>query len=175
MRIPALLALALTPIASPQPEFFGNKIRPVLATRCYACHSAAKPTSGLAVDSKAGLERGGTRGNAIHPGDPSASLLLKAISYTDPALKMPPDGTLPDTVIADFRDWIRQGAFDPRTAAPPPPSPTIDWERAKNHWAFQPLAASPRGASIDAFLNARIQKEKLQPAPPADKAALLRR
>ena len=116
----------------------------MLAARCYGCHSAGKQTSGLALDSKAALERGGSRGSSIHPGDPAGSLLLKAISYSDPALKMPPDGKLPDAVIADFegasgrpcallaaayisfsnalRDELfpRLGGSEPGTGFPPP-------------------------------------------------------
>src|SRR6187549_175478 len=133
MRISTLLAILLAPLAWPQADLFETRIRPILATRCYGCHSAAKPASGLAVDSKSGLERGGTRGNAIHPGDPENSLLLKSISYADPSLKMPPDGKLPDAVIADFREWIRQGAEDPRIAAAPAAYSTIDWDRARKH------------------------------------------
>jgi len=175
MRIPTLLTVLLAPLAWPQADLFENKIRPILAARCYGCHSAAKPVSGLAVDSKSGLERGGTRGNAIHPGDPDNSLLLKAISYADPSLKMPPEGKLPDTVIADFREWIRQGAQDPRIAAAPVASSTIDWDRARKHWAFQPVAKFSKGNSIDGFINARIKQANLQPAPLADRATLLRR
>ena len=175
MRTSVILALALAPLAWPQAELFESRIRPILATRCYGCHSAAKQTSGLAVDSKDGLERGGSRGNAIHPGDPESSLLLKAISYKDPSLKMPPDGKLPDTVIADFREWIRQGAQDPRTTAQAAPTAAIDWDRARRHWAFQPVAKIEKGQSIDSLISARIKQAKLQPAPPADRATLLRR
>lgn len=176
MRISALLAILLAPLSWPQAEFFESKIRPILAARCYGCHSAAKQTSGLAVDSKSGLERGGSRGTAIDPGNPANSLLLKSISYMDPSLKMPPDGKLPDAVIADFREWIRQGAEDPRTAAPPAvPSSTIDWDRARKHWAFQPVANFTKDHSIDGLIDARLLQAKLRPAPPADRATLLRR
>jgi hypothetical protein len=176
-RRSAILALSLAQLAWPQAELFESKIRPILAARCYGCHSATKPTSGLAVDSKPGLERGGTRGTAVHPGNPSDSLLLKAISYADPALKMPPDGKLPDAVISDFREWIKLGAEDPRTApaAPMPSHSGIDWERAKRHWAFQPIAPVAKSASIDGFVNNRLQLAGLPLASPADRATLLRR
>ena len=148
----------------------------MLAARCQGCHSAAKPTSGLAADSKEGLEKGGSRGNAIHAGDPAASLLFKAIAYTDPALKMPPDGKLPEAVIADFRHWIQQGAFDPRTnPAPAAQTSGIDWERAKKHWAFKPVAVTTPNPSIDRFIDARIRQAKLQPAAMATRPDLLRR
>ncbi|MCX6602687.1 MAG: PSD1 and planctomycete cytochrome C domain-containing protein [Acidobacteria bacterium] len=176
MRYSCFLALMLAPLVWPQSEDFETRIRPILATRCYGCHSAAKRTSGLAVDSKSGLESGGSRGTAIRPGDPAASLLLKAISYADPALKMPPDGKLPDSVIADFRAWIARGAEDPRTTlAPTAPVASMDWERARKHWAFQPIGAPAKAQSIDALLTARIQHANLPFAPPADRPTLLRR
>src|SRR5262245_26604609 len=81
---------ALPPSALPQAEFFEARIRPVLVASCYSCHDANKATGGLNLASKAGMERGGSRGTAIRPGDPDASLLYRAVSYRDPALKMPP-------------------------------------------------------------------------------------
>ena len=185
MRRVVLLAFALASTAWPQAEFFEARIRPVLIANCHTCHDASKATSGLRLDSKEGLERGGSRGTAVRPGDPDASLLYRAISYRDPVLKMPPSGKLPDAVIADFRQWIEQGAHDPRTEAPGAPQPAaINWERARLHWAFQPCkpVASPRPRNIawprspiDTFLLARLEEAGLSPAAPADRRTLLRR
>ena len=174
MRNSIVLALSLAPVAWPQSDLFESKIRPILATRCYSCHSVAKQSSGLAVDSKSSLERGGARGPAILSNDPANSLLLKAISYTDPALQMPPDGKLSDAVIADFNTWIRQGTVDPRTTSTTAPA-DIDWDRARKHWAFQPLPRPAQNQSIDAMIDARLQQAGLQPALLADRPTLLRR
>lgn len=64
-------------------EFFEKKIRPVLATNCYGCHSSKleTPMGGLALDTKAGLLKGGDSGPAIVPGKPAESLLLRAMRY----------------------------------------------------------------------------------------------
>ena len=87
--LPTLAALALAQaVASsllasePTPqqiEFFEKRIRPVLVTNCYACHSGAikAPMGGLRVDTRESLLRGGGRGPAIKPGDPDGSHLLK--------------------------------------------------------------------------------------------------
>src|SRR5579871_2926316 len=88
----ALVALAATRIvcagdvpAPPTPEgleFFEKKIRPVLAERCYSCHSAQSksPMGGLRLDSKQGMARGGDSGKAaVVAGDPSKSRLIAAI------------------------------------------------------------------------------------------------
>ena len=81
-------------------SFFEAKIRPVLMTKCYGCHSSklTSPRSGLTLDTKAGLLRGGVRGPAIVPGNPASSRLLKALSYDDSELQMPPSGKLPQLV-----------------------------------------------------------------------------
>src|SRR5262249_27101948 len=52
-------------------EFFETKIRPVLVERCYTCHSsqAEKVKSGLLLDTRVDVLKGGTRGPAIVPGD----------------------------------------------------------------------------------------------------------
>src|SRR5262249_46456228 len=93
-------------------EFFEKKIRPVLAEHCYKCHSAAvkKPKGGLLVDSRATLLKGGDNGPAVVPGDAAKSLLLKAVSYKDTDLQMPPKGKLPDAVLADMAAWVGRGA-----------------------------------------------------------------
>src|SRR5438874_7006851 len=91
-----LLSVALRAIAAdPTPEqleFFEKKIRPVLADNCYSCHSAKaeKLKGGLLLDTKAGVLKGGDTGPALVPGNPDASLLIKAVRYGDANLQMPP-------------------------------------------------------------------------------------
>src|SRR5713101_9010047 len=62
-------------------EFFEKKIRPLLAERCYGCHSAqaGKLRGGLHLDSREGILKGGNSGPAIMPADPERSLLIKAV------------------------------------------------------------------------------------------------
>ena len=125
-----LLAAMVLPVCGQPPaiELFEKNIRPVLVAKCYACHSSTlkSPMGGLVLDTKAGLRKGGSDGPVVVPGKPAESLLLKALSYTDPKLQMPPSGKLPDNVIADFEQWIAAGAPDPRkdAAAGPVPRPS---------------------------------------------------
>lgn len=79
----------------PSETLFETKIRPVLATDCMPCHGGKKTESGLKVDSRESLLRGGDRGPAIVAGEPENSLLVRAIGYTDLELKMPPSATCP--------------------------------------------------------------------------------
>src|SRR5215471_12878483 len=103
----AIAAIAVSAQES-SPDRFEKKIRPVLAQRCYQCHSssAAAPQGGLLLDSAGGIRRGGNSGVVIRPGNPEASLLIRAIRYQDKNLKMPPGGALPPEIVADFEAWI---------------------------------------------------------------------
>src|SRR5262245_28980331 len=96
---------------------------------------------------------------------------------------MPPQGKLPKQVIADFEQWIKMGAPDPRTAAAAE-AKGIDWNAARKHWAFQTphKAELPKVKNagwvktpIDQFILARLEAENLQPVAPAAKRELLRR
>ena len=111
------LALALLTGQDRTPDrdgiaFFEQKIRPVLAEKCYACHSARvkKPKANLYLDSRPGLLRGGDQGPALVAGDPDRSILIRAIRHSDGKLRMPPKGKLADRIIRDFEQWIRRGA-----------------------------------------------------------------
>src|SRR5688572_32452193 len=96
-------------------DFFEKNIRPVLVSQCYQCHSAsAKELKGeLRVDTREGIRKGGESGSAVIPGKPEESLLIKAMRFED-GMEMPPNGKLPDSVIANFTKWVEMGAPDPR-------------------------------------------------------------
>lgn len=170
-------------ITPEQLEFFEQKIRPLLAENCYACHSSQTMAAAeLTLDSAPGLLAGGSRGPAIKPGDPDASLLLSAVSYANLDLQMPPAGKLSDAEIADLRTWIAAGAPDPRgeVAAPAAAEAGIDFEEGRKFWAFRPVVKGlpPSGdglSAIDAFLRAKQREAGLESAAPADKRSLLRR
>lgn len=176
--------------SSPDPtaaqlEFFETKIRPVLVEHCYQCHGAAAAAKdqlkgGLLVDSKHGLLIGGDSGPALVPGQTDESVLLDALRYE--SFEMPPDGKLPDAVIADFETWIAAGAADPRTeSTSATTSRVIDITAARNHWAYRPLPSSasdsetPVRVAIDRFVSDTLATEKLTANPPADRRTLIRR
>src|SRR5436305_14512003 len=79
-------------------EYFELKVRPVLANKCYSCHTDAK-SGGLQLDTREHLLAGGKSGPAIKPSDPDGSLLIEAIRQTHPRVKMPPGGKLSDQEI----------------------------------------------------------------------------
>jgi hypothetical protein len=176
-----LLAEDTTPSAAAI-EFFEAKIRPVLITHCYECHSAdAKSVKGgLRLDLRESSRRGGESGAAVVPGDATESLLLSALKHE--SFQMPPERKLPDEVIADFARWIEMGAPDPRDGDAAPAASSIDWDAGRQFWAFQPPqpqslpAGTTAGQSrVDAFLAAELAKQGLTPNLPADRRTLIRR
>ncbi|MBM3971006.1 MAG: DUF1553 domain-containing protein [Planctomycetes bacterium] len=159
-------------------EFFEKKIRPLLVKHCYECHGPAEASAKLRLDSRAGWEKGGQGGPAIVPGDPSASLLIRAVSHRDPQLKMPPKeagGKLSDAQIDDLTTWIRQGAHDPRTGT----KIVTDIEAAsQRHWAFQPIVPPALDANahpIDFLIERKLRENHLVATEPADMRTLVRR
>jgi hypothetical protein len=175
--------------SSEEREFFETKIRPLLAERCFGCHSthAKKLKGGLLLDSRAGLLQGGEDGAVVKLGHPEQSRLIAAIRYSDVDLQMPPKGKLPDQQIADLTAWIKMGAPWPGAVDRQPVSTGkgFDLEKLRqSHWAWQPIqpyAPPPvrhgewgRGP-VDDFILARLETNGLAPAPPAEKPSLLRR
>ena len=163
-------------------DFFEAKIRPLLVEKCYECHGDQKQKGGLRLDSKQGWIDGGEQGPVIVPGNPDASLLIKAVRYRDETLQMPPKHPLAEAEVADLVAWVQQGAEDPRSGAPS--AKGMDLIEGRKYWAFQPLAPHQPPAvpgdrwsqtEIDPFILAKLQQVGLQPSAPADRRSLLRR
>ena len=194
-----LFVVALSLLGTPEEagrdliHFFEKKIRPVLAERCYQCHSAEAARTGmlmgkLQLDTREGVQRGGSRGSVVVEGRPDQSMLIEALEYTNPNLQMPPAGKLPDEVISDFVQWVALGAPDPRDAQSVDTA-KMDLESGRLHWAFRPLrpvdppqvsAASPEESTwtdspIDRFVLAKLHEKQFRPAQEADRPRLIRR
>jgi Protein of unknown function (DUF1549)/Planctomycete cytochrome C len=167
-------------VAEEREAFFETRIRPVLVTSCVRCHGAAKVNNGLRVDHRDALLRGGDSGAAVVPGRPEASLLMQAIRQSDELKMPPPPGRrLPDSVIADFERWIRDGAVWPahddawKTPA----------ETTSRHWAFRPVVKTrppddPTGWSataVDRFIARDLRAHGFNPVDATSKPVLLRR
>ena len=192
--LPAVAAGKTKAITPEQIDFFEKKIRPVLIDKCYDCHSeeSGKNKGELVLDSRDGIRAGGDRGPAIVPKNVDESLLIRAIRQEGP-LRMPPEkkgGKLPDEVIADFEEWVKMGAPDPRDAPkvanvePSKPEKPVDWPAARQFWAFNKpkLSTPPKVANtrwpktdIDHFVLAKLEEKGLAPVADADRRALVRR
>ncbi len=166
-------------------EFFESKIRPALVKHCYQCHSSDSKSvkGGLLLDFPKGVLKGGETGPAIVPGKPDESLLIAALKYD--GFEMPPKGKLPESVVADFERWVRDGAVDPRTEDKLVAlTKEIDYAKAAEFWSFRrPVQAKlpdVRNASwpcneIDRFVLATLERNELAPSETAERRVLIRR
>ena len=152
---------------------FNRDIRPILSDRCFSCHGPDKGNRkanlrlDIEADAKAALKGGRY---AIVAGNPEKSEVYKRVTSTNKALRMPPSymghDAVPAREVELLRTWIEQGA------------------KYESHWAFIPpqKAALPTVSNpswtknpIDSFILSRLDREKLHPAPAADKRTLIRR
>src|SRR5258707_11333420 len=77
--------------AAPPPERtvdFVRDVQPILAVSCVRCHAAALVQGKLRLDTREGLQQGGTSGPSVQAGDGKASLLYQRLVLTDPAKRM---------------------------------------------------------------------------------------
>ncbi|HWA98001.1 MAG TPA: PSD1 and planctomycete cytochrome C domain-containing protein [Pirellulales bacterium] len=162
-------ALAVCPslAAEGKPVDFDRDVRPILSDKCFFCHGpdAKHREADLRLDDRDAAVASG----AIVPGRAAESKLVARIAATDPDELMPPPASnkkLSANERATLERWIAEGA------------------EYRPHWAYRPLVrpAVPKvgkGASvqnpIDAFVLADLRERKLEPAPAADRATLIRR
>jgi len=165
-------------------EYFERKVRPVLAERCYSCHSgkSGKAFGGLKLDTATALRKGGDSGSLFSIGKPGPSLLLKAVHYD--GLRMPPTGKLPAPEITALEQWVAMGAPLPEPEKGVQVQSGIDIPAGKKHWAFQPVSVLPAPRvsrptwpkrKIDAFVLQKLDAGGLHPSPEADRRTWLRR
>jgi len=168
-------------------EFFEKKVRPLLVTHCYECHSGKERKGGLLLDSADGWKAGGDSGAVIVAGEPDASQVVSAVRYDNEDLQMPPSGKLSPADIQTLEQWVAQGAVDPRVGAADGVQTAIagmSIDEGRKFWSFVPVepVAIPLPSTpdwvrqpIDAFVLSKLEASGLHPAPKADKRTLIRR
>ena len=152
-------------------------VQNLFQTRCFQCHGSEKQRANLRLDSPSGLKAGGDSGPVLEPGKPEASRLLDSILGRNGQKRMPPKGEpLTPQEVELVRAWITEGAKMPSAA-------TAEVAKA-SHWSFQPIAnpAVPGVSNpawvrnpVDAFVLARLDREKIKPSTEADPVTLMRR
>jgi hypothetical protein len=168
MFVLAIFAVQIRALAAVD---YAHDVLPILSAKCYHCHG---PDEGarekeLRLDQKQGAFRTVEGVTPIVPGKPTESEVVRRITSSDPDEVMPPSDDirkLTPAQIQTLTQWVEQGA---------------KWG---SHWAFvapvKPAVpvlkhrAWPRSA-LDAFVLERLLRAKLEPAPEADKATLIRR
>ncbi len=153
---------------------FNRDVQPILASNCFSCHGPDPEMrkSGLRLDlQESAMKKRPGHPDAIVPGHPDQSELIKRIQSKDPHHLMPQTSLgeakpMKPQEIAVLTQWIKQGAV------------------YRPHWAFEkpikppsPDASAnlPNGNAIDTFVLARLKKEGLHSSPEADKSTLIRR
>ena len=166
------------PPATTRPIDFARDVQPIFEASGWNCHGPKRTESGFRLDQREAALKGGERGGDIIPGKSAESLLIHAVAHVHDELKMPKKGEkLTGEQVGILRAWIDQGAQMPEKLA--------GAKDPANHWAFKapvkpavPRVQGPRSkvqSPIDAFVLARLEKEKLKFSPEAEKVTLLRR
>ena len=156
-----------------RPVSFARDILPILSDNCLHCHGLDEHErkGKLRLDTHEGALAKGKSGEiAIVPGNSAASEVFRRITTQDEDELMPPPKSnrkLTPAQVALLKRWIDEGAkWGQHWAFEPPVRPAVPKVQGSKSWAQNP---------IDAFVLAKLQAEKLEPAPEADRRTLLRR
>ena len=159
-----LLAGSQAAAQAPAKIDFNRDVRPILSDKCFACHGPDEKVrkGDLRLDTRAGAIA-----NAVVPGKPEASTLIERITSKEPEEIMPPTKTGKKLTVREVQiltQWVKESA-----------PYAVHWAYAKPVRPAVPKSTSWAKNPIDAFVLARLEKEKLAPAPEADKYSLIRR
>ena len=152
---------------------FNRDIRPILADTCFLCHGPDKNSrkAGLRLDLRdEAIKKTRSGIIPIVPGKPDESEIVRRIYSTEKYEVMPPADAHKELTAQQkelIKRWVAEGAI------------------YEGHWAYQPIKRpavpaiqNPKSKiqnPIDAFIQARLAKAGLQPAPEADRRTLIRR
>ncbi len=139
--VPMAIALSLVVfIATPHRTIaedvdFQRDILPILEERCWYCPGEEEQESGLRLDLRSKLLKGGDSGPvAMVPGHPEKSYLIDVMKHLDADVKMPLDeDRIPAIEIVLLEQWIKQGAVWPGQM-------DAVKEDQVNLWSFQPVS-----------------------------------
>jgi hypothetical protein len=154
---------------------FNQDVQPILASRCFSCHGPDPEMrkANLRLDlAEWAMRKRPNHPDAIVPGHPEKSALVKRIESKDPHFLMPQAARgeakpMSAGEIATLKEWIREGAvYRPHWAFEIPRRPNVPMLQNAAAWAKTP---------IDNFILAKVQQAGLQPSPEAEKTVLIRR
>lgn len=180
-----LFSLNIEPTSAGELPGFETDIAPLLIKHCVECHQGKDATGNLLLTTRKGLLKGGDSGAAVDFDSPADSHLLQRIH----AGEMPPEKKgLPQTLEASeielLQRWITGGAPWPEGRVLNLFERTNEVRGGRDWWSLQPvtrpdipqLKTLPQPQSpIDALIMARLEKQQVVPASPADKSTLIRR
>lgn len=155
-------------------DFFESQVRTLLVNRCYECHSgiAVWNQADLRLDSRDAILKGGKSGPAIILGKPNESRLIEYVQHRG-KIKMPKGRPkLSDSEIVSLVKWVELGAPWPKIE-PKLSGDEYDWEKARQHWAFQPIRKQE--GSVDQFISNGLKTAGLKSPPQAQSSIFVRR
>jgi len=172
LRLFSLIAVTGAAIATARAEdklSYNRDVRPILSNNCFFCHGPDPKTreADLRLDTREGAVGGDHP--AVVAGRTAESELVARIRSADPDVLMPPPHShrkLTEPQKAILERWITEGA------------------EYEGHWAFLPVGSpnppAVKNASwirneIDAFILAKLERERIAPSPEADRETLIRR
>ncbi len=154
---------------------FNQDVQPILAANCFSCHGPDPEMrkAGLRLDlEESAFRKRPGHPDALVPGHPDQSELIKRIESKDPHHLMPQSAQgeakpMKAADIAILHEWVKEGAvYRPHWAFEKPARPAPPAIAQQDGWAKTP---------IDAFILSRLKTEGLHPSPEADKDTLIRR
>src|SRR5262245_42562004 len=93
------------------PVDYLRDIKPIFPTKFARCHGPATQQATLRLDAGRSAKAGGDSGAAIVPGKAAESLLIHAVTGTNGASQMPPEGDpLTAAQVELLKRWIDAGA-----------------------------------------------------------------
>lgn len=180
LLLPTLSALAAANSDQDTDRLFRESVAPILERSCIGCHHGVAARGKLALDTRAGLLKGGESGPAADVGQGESSLLIQMVSGDSP--EMPQDAQpLSAAQVDTLKQWIDRGL--------PWPDGVVlqDKREGEPWWSLKPLSRPnvPSVTSaelvarvktpVDAFIFARLEEQGLRPSAEADRATLIRR
>lgn len=106
--------LTIKPVANVQEaQVYDDVVKPILQTRCYACHGAEKQKGGLRMDDSMRLMKGGKDGIVIEAGSAEKSEMMKRIALSlsnDDHMPPKEKPQLTKSQVALLHWWIDNGA-----------------------------------------------------------------
>ena len=178
-----LTGIASAVLGAAQEVSFEKDVRPILKAHCTHCHGEeGKPKGGVDLRLRRFMDKeldGGL--HVLVPGQPDKSEMILLVREGE----MPRKGKkLSGEQISILERWVAQGAKTTRPEPATLPPGAFIAEDDRDFWSFKPITrpAVPKienagrvRTPIDAFVLAKLREQKLDFAPDADKATLIRR
>lgn len=156
--------------AKKAPVFEGD-VQTVLRAHCGTCHSGQDKSADLDLTTLEGVMKGGISGKAVVPGSADKSLLVMRLEGKGGKSQMPLGfKPLAPEKIAAIKAWINGGCKSTGAQG--------------THWAYvaPKLPKVPRVTdgqwprnTIDSFILAKLESQKIRPSKEASKQTLIRR